>query len=281
MHARQQLDQDHLQRVGVLELVDQHVVEALGVLHPRDLVLLEQVHGPQDQVVEVQSPAARQPLLVARVDGGVLLVDERPGLRQGRHRVDIVVLPAADHRAGAAGRELLGVDLEVVQDLLEQLLAVVGVEDREVVRHARGHAVGAQDAQAGRVEGADPVGRAPLAHALGHALSHLAGRAVGEREGQDAARMHAAVGQQPGDAGGQHAGLAGARAGHDQDRAVRGGDGAALGVVQLAQDVFHGASAPAVRVSTRSGISGRDCRWRRPGSRRCGGAAPTAAAGAG
>ena len=53
---------------------------------------------------------------------------------------------------------------------------------------------------------------------LGDALAHLGGGLVGERDGQDRARMRAAGGDQPGDAAGEHAGLARPGAGDDEQR---------------------------------------------------------------
>jgi hypothetical protein len=87
----------------------------------------------------------------------------------------------------------------------------------------------AQQLDADRVEGAEPR------HALdgaadqnGDALLHLAGGLVGEGDGKDL-RGEGAVGiEDMGDAGGQHARLAGAGAGEHQDRAFERFDGFGL-----------------------------------------------------
>jgi hypothetical protein len=67
------------------------------------------------------------------------------------------------------------------------------------------------------------------------ALLHLAGGLVGEGDGEDLRRPGEAERQDVGDAGGQHARLAGAGAGQHEDRALGGLDGAALLLVQAFQ----------------------------------------------
>ena len=67
------------------------------------------------------------------------------------------------------------------------------------------------------------------------ALAHLARRLVGEGDGQDLERAGLAGGDQVGDAGGEHAGLAGAGAGQHENRPFRGLHGGALFRVQAGQ----------------------------------------------
>ena len=90
----------------------------------------------------------------------------------------------------------------------------------------------AQHAGAQRVEGAEPQPLGGAAEHGGDALAHLAGGLVGEGDGQHLAGKGAAGQQDMGEAGGQHAGLAGAGAGQHQQRAVHGLDGFALLGVQ-------------------------------------------------
>ena len=63
---------------------------------------------------------------------------------------------------------------------------------------------------------------------------HLLGGLAGEGEEQDVFRVHPLFFHQVGQAVDQGAGLAAARAGDDQDRALGGGDGLVLGRVQFA-----------------------------------------------
>ena len=99
--------------------------------------------------------------------------------------------------------------------------------------------VTAQHARAQRVERAEPQSLDRPAEDRADPLAHLAGRLVGEGDRQHLAREGAAGQQDMGEAGGQHAGLAGAGAGEHQQRAVHGLDGFALLGVQAREVVGH------------------------------------------
>ena len=92
--------------------------------------------------------------------------------------------------------------------------------------------VHAQDLGADRMERAEPRHALMRAGEHAHPLAHLARRLVGEGDRQDLVRPRAAGGDQMGDAGGQHAGLADAGAGEHQHRPVERLDGCALFRVQ-------------------------------------------------
>ena len=84
--------------------------------------------------------------------------------------------------------------------------------------------VRAQHAVAQAVEGADPHAARVDRHHRADARQHLARRLVGEGDREDARGRDAPALDQPGDARGQDAGLAAARAGEDQRVLVRQGD---------------------------------------------------------
>jgi len=233
---RQQLAQPQvLDAVGVLELVHQHVAEALTVVGGHLRILAEQLQGAQQQVAEVHQAAAVQGGLVAAVqlhDLGVIVAARRHlGGGQG------VLLEAVDgplHPAGVVG---LVVHPGLLDHSLHRALLVLGVQDLEIAGQLEGGGVGAQDAVAQAVEGADPqVGHADAQQLL-HPFAHLAGGLVGEGHRQDGAGGLAQVAHQVGDAVGEHAGLA--AAGSGQDQAGAGGQGH-RGVLLLVQAVKHG-----------------------------------------
>ena len=146
---------------------------------------------------------------------------------------DEVVLGARD-----GGEHLVALDPRLVgagQVALEHALGVALVVDRVARRAARVARVGAQDARAQRVEGAERDGARELgADAAGEPLAHLAGRLVGERDRQDLAGVGDALLDQVRGALGHHARLAGARAGDHEQRAVGAQHGLALlGVERL------------------------------------------------
>ena len=85
-----------LQRVHVLELVHQHVVEALGVGEPDALVARQQVAGDQLEVLEVEPGAlALEPLEVVAV-----------ALHQRRQQLLGAALVAGHHHAAVGGERL-------------------------------------------------------------------------------------------------------------------------------------------------------------------------------
>ena len=108
--------------------------------------------------------------------------------------------------------------------------------------------VAAQQLDADRMEGAEPRHALDrLADQQADALLHLARRLVGEGDGEDLRGEGEAERQDVGDAGGQHARLAGAGAGQHQDGALGGLDGEALLGVQpfeIARRASRGRGAP-------------------------------------
>ena len=277
--------------VGVLELVDQDVAEALLVRGPDVVARLEQVGRHHEQVVEVEGVGRQQALLVLRVDVGDALAERvgpAAGLVAEGLEVDELGLGLADHPLHGAGGEALLVEAELGGDHLDHAArvgVVVDGEGRAVPEPVR---VGAQDAQAGGVERRDPhlLGRRP--HQLGDAVAHLVGRLVGEGDGEDAPRRRVPGGHQVRDAAGQHPRLARARAGDDQQRAAAVLHRGTLGQGEVV-DQRGGAAREGPRCGGRAppaaatvvGALGRGRRRHRRRSRprrrrRCGGSSPHA-----
>ena len=135
--------------------------------------------------------------------------------------------------AQRARRPAFLVDSFGLDHLFHQAELVVGIEDGEIGFQARQFGMAAQHPRADGVEGAQPL------HAFDHAadqradaLLHLARRLVGEGDGEDLAGPGAPRGEDMGEAGGQHAGLAGARARQHQHGAIHRHHRLALLLVQ-------------------------------------------------
>ena len=107
------------------------------------------------------------------------------------------------------------------------------------------------------MEGADPHAARAAGKQGAQALAHLCRGLVGEGDGQDLPGTNALVGDHVGDAHGQHAGLAGAGARQDQQRAMGALDGLALGGVEAVQ-VERGPCRSGSRDIGRLGRGGRD-----------------------
>ena len=136
-------------------------------------------------------------------------------------RPEAAVFPAIDHRGEQPGRPALLVDILGLEQLFEQPDLIVGIEHGEGGLQVHELGVAPENLDADGMEGAEP--RHALDHAadqLSDALLHLARGLVGEGDGEDLRRARPAQAQNMGDAGGEHARLAGAGAGQHQKRPV-------------------------------------------------------------
>ena len=233
----EQLDPQVLGAVGVLVLVDVEVAPPAAVVGKDRGRLLEEPHGLDEQVVEVERGGLAEPLGIGGVGAGHVRLQVAAGLLVGLEGTDELVLPAADGREHGSRAQLgPSTQLQVAQDLLDDAGLVVGVVDGEARVDADGGPIATQHSRAEGVEGAH--GHLPtfVADEGQDALAHLRGRLVGERHGQDLPGRHAFDADEVGDAMGQHPGLAGARTGQDEERATGRGHRAGLFGVQPAGD---------------------------------------------
>ena len=204
--AGQQLHQLVLRAVGVLVLVDQQIAIAALVALAHFARNLEQAHGLQQQIVEVQRVVLAQLVLVGLEDVGDALAVGILRAEEILLRIDHVVLGPGDAAQHRARRELLGVEPHALHDLLHDALLIVLVEDRKRARQAlvadlQRFDVAAQNAHAQRVEGGDQrLGERRVAQQLFDALGHLAGGLVGEGDGQDRVGRDVFLADEPGDA---------------------------------------------------------------------------------
>ena len=236
--AGEQADPQVLGAVGVLVLVDVQVAPAILVVRQHAGRLLEQPHGLVEQVVEVERAGRLEARLVRpiRAGGDLLLVAARSGLRCVG--ADQVVLPAADLASSTCGRSSLVLQqVEIAHDQLDRARLIVRVVDREARVDADRGAVAAQDARAQRVERAHGHVARLLADEREDARAHLGRGLVGERDREDLPRLDALDADEVRDAMGEHARLAAARAGQDQQRPFGRGDGARLLGVEPRDDV--------------------------------------------
>ncbi len=153
-------------------------------------------------------------------------------------RVEHLVL-GPRHGSEDRARLVLAGDRQVflAQDLLHQSLLVVRVVDDEVAVQADGRSVTAQNAGAEGMERAhrDLPARL-LSHEAGDSGPQLGRRLVGEGHRQDLPRPNALDADEVRDTVGKHSRLAAARAGQDEDRAVRRAHGPLLLGIQARQD---------------------------------------------
>ena len=118
-------DQQHdlvLRQVGVLVFVYQHVLETLLVTGEHVGVFTKEFHHVDEQVVEVHGSGLHQPVLIFRVDLGVLRFERAECSVGGTCRVDELVLPQTDTSLCPLGRKPFRVEVQVANDLADQSL---------------------------------------------------------------------------------------------------------------------------------------------------------------
>ena len=158
----------------------------------------------------------------------------------GRRR-DVLVLAAAEQRGeraeepgGVAERPVL-VQVEREQVLAQEDHRLGPGQDPDVARQPELQRVLPDQAVAEGVERPDRRVRVAVRHELVHAELHLGSRLLREGQREDLRRPGAARRDQPGDPARDHLGLAGPRAGDDEERPVPVGDRAELLRVEPAE----------------------------------------------
>ena len=229
-------DELELGAVGVLELVDEEVVEAVPPLLAKVVALAEDADGRHHEVVEVERAHAPELGLVVGIDHArdlVVLVAARLHLRGCEEGV----LVERDAREDGRGVHRAVGETLAADDLLHEADAVALVEDHEAILVAERAHVLVEEADAEAVEGGEPEPLGPLAPDQGdHAIGHLGGGLVGEAHREDARRRGPEL-DQAADALGDDAGLAAASPREHEERPFRVLDGASLGGVELGHGV--------------------------------------------
>ncbi len=177
------LNQRVLRDVGILELIHQHMMEALGVFFAHIGMFFEQVGGHQQQVVEIHAVGLLEQFLVFFVDAfhGFVAV----GFDGEIVRADQFVLGARNRPVDDDRAIEFVVEIEFLDGCFDHLFLVVGVEDDKLVVDRQPVRLAAQDAGAGGVESAEQqAARHLLAEQLLDAVFHFAGGFVGESDGQ-------------------------------------------------------------------------------------------------
>ena len=223
MRGGERPDDPVLGRVRVLVLVDVEVAPA-RLVAGEDLGLgLEQAHGLDEEVVEVEGAGGPQALSVAGGDPGDLALEVGGcALRQVLHGLQVVLGPADRLQHGPRPQHAaLDREVEVAEDLLHQALLVVRVVDDEARREADRRPVPTQDPGAQGVERAHLDLAAVVRPDEGDdPLAHLAGGLVRERHGEDPPRRDVLHAHQVGDAVGDDARLARPGPGKDEERVL-------------------------------------------------------------
>ncbi len=234
-------DQQVLRTVGVLVLVDHHVLEFSRVELPDLLRGFEELHRFQEQVVEVERIRVGERLQVALVDLCDVFVANVPAAAQ-RLRPFHAVLRLTDPRKRHPGRDELVVDPQLALRLLDHGDLVGRVVDHEVARQANLRRLAAQQSRAQRVKRREPDALGRRTDERLDALTHFLRRLVGERDREHFIRVGVAVADQVRDPKSNYARLARARTREDEQRPVAMQHGLALFRIQFFEEIHGGIS---------------------------------------
>ena len=237
VRAAQQLDPLVLQLVGVLELVDQDVAEAV-------LVVLQQVEVASQHLERTQHELGEVDHALAIALGVIIRVERDHAAGELVARLDGIgaqarFLGVVDEVLQLPRRVLLLVQALRLRQALDERLLVAGIEALEELRQPGVAEVRSQQAVAEAVERAHPHATRIDRQHRGEPREHLPRRLVGERDREDAARAGLSGFDQVGDAGGEHARLAATRAGEDERGLTRQRDGPELLGIETGCEAGH------------------------------------------
>ncbi|GBE21223.1 hypothetical protein BMS3Bbin01_00564 [bacterium BMS3Bbin01] len=224
-----------LRAVGVLILVDHHVLPAPLIVLEHLGERAEQLDGDHQEIVEVHCGGLQQSLLVQAVDVCDLLVIEPGTLDLVGLEVDHLVLRVRDRRSHVSWREPFRIHVEVAYAHRDEPYGVGVVVDGEPGPIAEPMCLPAQDPGTCTVKRRDRHRPHTGSDQRLGPVAHLSRSLVGEGDRKNRLRGHAQVADQVSDPIGEHPRLARPGAGDDQYRTFGGRDRITLHRVQVVE----------------------------------------------
>ena len=224
VHRGEQFYDVVLHAVGILKFVDVYVAEFAREVFEGVFVRFQKAERLGEEVVEVEGVVLFQMLAVGGVDGADVAHAALPLVVFG------VLLGILPEHLGIGDveldvfQELFVVKATLLEGLFYDGRALRFAVDGKILVVADALGVHAQDAHAHAVDGADPHALAPIDH-IRKAHAHLVRRLIREGDGEDGRGAHPLFLDEVGDARGEHARFAAARAREHQHRALGIGDG--------------------------------------------------------
>ncbi len=209
MALGQEFDQNVLDMVRILILINQDVAPAPLVLFQDIGVLLEELHGVSQQIVEVEGPVGQELFLITGIHRRDGLGPEAIGLLPVLFGADEFVLGAADGLEDEPWLIALLVQVQFRQALPDYSQLIRRIVNEKIAREPQLLSFPAEDPNANRVEGPDPK-ILHIPHQFLHPPLHFGRGFVGEGNGQDLPGSSARR-QQIADPVGEDSGLAAPR----------------------------------------------------------------------
>ncbi|OPZ64437.1 MAG: hypothetical protein BWY83_03190 [bacterium ADurb.Bin478] len=206
--GRQQLQGSILGVIGILILIHHQVAKPVLIILFHQRKQLEQLDGLDQQIVEIHGIQFRQAAIIGSVnfrDERILFVIHGLVHFVGTNEI---VFRHADLVADLARRQLLHRQIHIQQNAFEQGLLILFVIDGKSRGVADAFRLSTEEPCKQRMKRADPHAGDQMRRQPAHTLAHLAGCFVGKGHGQDFPRFGKAVGEDIGDAVGQHTGFA-------------------------------------------------------------------------
>ena len=206
--VREQLEPLVLQWVGVLKLINQDMLKPRPVVVTNGIGSTQQFHRAQHELAKVHHALALALVVVGLVELNEPAVVAIGVVDIGRPQA--LLLGAVDEGLHLLGRVLLIIHAQAFHQPLDGRELVLAVENLKGGRQGCISVVGPQKPIAQAMEGAHPHALEVHLNHSPQPCEHLACSLVGEGHRQNAQGTHLARGDQPGNAGGEHTGLAAA-----------------------------------------------------------------------
>ena len=152
----QEFDQNVLDMVRILILINQDVAPAPLVLFQDIGVLLEELHGVSQQIVEVEGPVGQELFLITGIHRRDGLGPEAIGLLPILFRINQFVLGAADGLEDEPWLIALLIEIQFPQTLPDYPQLIGRIVDEEIARESQVLCFPAEDPNANGVESPDP-----------------------------------------------------------------------------------------------------------------------------
>ena len=190
---RQELYKTKLHGIGILILINQDIAESFLIAFQHIRSLLEKLHGKHQKIIKIQGVIFLQPLLISPIRPRSLFFLPAGCVRLHLIRGNQVVFGGGYLPQQRLLLINLRIQLQLFDDRLHHLPAVVGVIDGETVIIADPVDIPAENPAAAGVKGGNPDCLRSHSDQAVHPFPHLSGSLIRKSNGHDIPWPHPAV----------------------------------------------------------------------------------------